>query len=154
MLSKFGIREDLFTEFQSISVLFMFITPQDPLEESVLLGREAHGRHRSGSSRCSRHRPARSACLSGRRRRRRPGCFSLDCPDPPPPPGFRGRSAQRRPRELRGWRRRSPGSQARWRRPRCCGHSGSCWPRLGSRVSLHLGQSSTFRNRHMAVPTG
>ena len=27
MLSKFGIREDLFTEFQSISVLFMFITP-------------------------------------------------------------------------------------------------------------------------------
>lgn len=54
------------------------------------------------------------------------------------PPPARGRSAQRRPRELRGWRRRSPGSQARWRRPRCCGHSGSCWPRLGSRVSVSV----------------
>lgn len=68
MLCKFGIREDLFTEFQPISILFMLITSQDPLEERVLLGREAHGRHRSGSSRCSRHRPARSVCLSDRRR--------------------------------------------------------------------------------------
>lgn len=46
-------------------------TYQDPLEERILLGREAHGRHRSGSSRCSRHRPARSVCLSDDRRRRR-----------------------------------------------------------------------------------
>lgn len=69
MLCKFRVREDLFTEFQSISILFMFITSQDPLEERVLLGREAYGRHRSGSSRCSHHRPARSVCLSHRRRR-------------------------------------------------------------------------------------
>lgn len=42
-------------------------THQDPLEERVLLGREAHGRHGSGSSRGSRHRPARSVRLSARR---------------------------------------------------------------------------------------
>lgn len=78
MLCKFRIREDLFTELQSISILFMFITSQDPLEKRVLLGREAHGRHRSGSSRGSRHHPARSVCLSDRLR-----CLATSAPNTP-----------------------------------------------------------------------
>lgn len=84
MLCKFGIGKDLFTELQSISILFMFITSQDPLEERVLLGREAHGRHGSGSSRGSRHRPARSVRLSAARRRRRSQArLSLESARPP-----------------------------------------------------------------------
>lgn len=59
-------------------------THQDPLEERVLLGREAHGRHGSGSSRGSRHRPARSARLSARRRCRSQARFSLESSAPPP----------------------------------------------------------------------
>ena len=94
MLCKFGIGKDLFTELQSISILFMFITSQDPLEERVLLGREAHGRHGSGSSRGSRHRPARSVRLSARRRHCRSRAhFSLEA-FTPPPLGLRGRRAR------------------------------------------------------------
>lgn len=59
-------------------------THQDPLEERVLLGREAHGRHGSGSSRGSRHRPARSVRLSARRRCRSQARFSLESSAPPP----------------------------------------------------------------------
>lgn len=80
MLCKFGIRKYLFTEFQSISILFVFITPQDPLEERILLGREAHGRHRSGCSCCSRHHPARSVSLSDRRRCRSLAASALNIP--------------------------------------------------------------------------
>lgn len=80
MLCKFGIRENLFTELQPISVLFMLITSQDSLEQRVLLGREAHGRHRSGSSRCSRHHPAGSVCLSDRRRCRSLAASALNTP--------------------------------------------------------------------------
>lgn len=59
-------------------------THQDPLEERVLLGREAHGRHGSGSSRGSRHRPARSVRLSARRHCRSRAHFSLESSTLPP----------------------------------------------------------------------
>lgn len=67
-------------------------THQDPLEERVLLGREAHGRHGSGSSRGSRHRPARSVRLSARRHCRSRAHFSLES-SAPPPLGLRCRRA-------------------------------------------------------------
>lgn len=59
-------------------------THQDPLEERVLLGREAHGRHGSGSSRGSRHRPARSGRPSVRRHCRSRAGLSLGSFAPPP----------------------------------------------------------------------
>lgn len=109
MFRKLWIGKYLFAKFQTVSVLFMFITPQDALEERVLLGREAHRRHRC---RCSD--PA-AAAGSGRPRDPRPpraprqarpgpsGCRRRRPPEPVPEraPGG-GRPARQTGRQTDG----------------------------------------------------
>lgn len=64
MFCKLWIRKDLFAKFQTVSVLFMFITSQDALEERVFLRREAHRRHRFRCSNSRRAAPSRTCELS------------------------------------------------------------------------------------------